>query len=179
MNKFYLFIWIIWLKKLIISSVLLTTFLSLAITLSIFFFKSSLNFDENILDALFDIFLFWFAFSSNFTILIALFINLKYIFNRCENNYMFKLLECNSKEFIEVIGYGDLVKVFRKWFMHLIWIVSSFVILSLFVANIFFDYQNLFDWFSIYYLYGFMSLAGYLSFIVMGSRCKKIKIIRC
>ncbi|MFA7501052.1 MAG: hypothetical protein WCY85_08630, partial [Sulfurimonas sp.] len=90
-----------------------------------------------------------------------------------------KLLTCEGSDVIEVIGYGDLVKVWRKWLMLLIWLVGSAMILALIYTNLFTSYDGVFEWFSIYWLYGFILLSGYFSFIILSSKCKKIKIVTC
>jgi hypothetical protein len=130
--------------------------------------------------ALFSIWKFWFAVMLNFTLLIALFRSIKFIFNHPYGSYVLRLQSCkNSAEYIDPLGYGDLVKVWRKWLLLLIWIVGSFMILSLLFTWIFTSFNSLFDWFGIWLLYGFILIAGFFSFILLGSRCKAVRIVKC
>ena len=116
--------------------------------------------------------------------MLALFRSLNYIFNKCIHGYELKLLTCTSKkeetsEVLEVIGYGDLVKVWRRWFMLLIWLVGSMMIISLVITYFFTTYSGVFEWFSIYWLFAFILVSGYFSFMLMGSRCKRVKVVKC
>jgi len=62
--------------------------------------------------------------------------------------------------------------------MLLVWLVGSMVVFALVAMRIFTSYSGLFEWFNIYWLFGFILVAGYLSFILLGMRCKKIKIVK-
>ena len=142
--------------------------------------------ESEIIRALIAIFKFWFALSWSFALLIILFRSLKYIFNICVGEYRFELLTCpveekkdESREVIADIGYGDLLKVWRKWFMLLIWMVAAQMIVALIVMKLFSSYENIFDWFNIYLLYLFILIAGYFSFIVLSMKCKKVRISKC
>ncbi|MEA1956163.1 MAG: hypothetical protein U9N02_06675 [Campylobacterota bacterium] len=178
MYKFYFLLWSRWALRLTVCSVVLAIILSFLITASIYFMKSNVNIDTNVLVALFDIFKFWFVIVWNFTLLIALYRSLKYIFNNCLNGYSFKLLECNSSNIIEIIGYGDLTKVFRRWLMLLIWFVGSIMIVALILTNLFTSFESVFDWFNIYWLYSFVLMSGFVSFVLLGSRCKRVKVMK-
>lgn len=138
--------------------------------------------NSEVLLALLEIFTFWFAIIWSVTLLVALFRSIKYIFNSCYDGYKLELLSCPSEgesEVIEAIGYGDLVKVFRRWLMLMIWLVAAQMIASVaFMKILSFD-TALFDWFNIYLLYLFVLVAGYFSFMLLGSRCKKVKIVKC
>ena len=92
---------------------------------------------------------------------------------------MIKLLECGSRDTIEIIGYGDLVEVFRRWLMLLIWLIGAQMIVALIFTKLFTSYEGVFEWFSIYWLYGFLLIGGYVSFILLTSRCKRVKVSRC
>jgi len=134
--------------------------------------------------ALLTVFGFWFFLSWNFSLLIILFRSVKYIFNRCIHGYELKLLGCPSKEnkeqgVISEIGYGDLVKVWRKWFMLMIWIVAAQMIVVVIMMKLLSGYENVFDWFNIYVLYIFILVAGYFSLIILSMKCKKVRIVKC
>jgi len=137
---------------------------------------------NEVLLALSQIFLFWFAIIWSFTLLVALFRSLKYIFNSCHKGYKLNLLSCPSEgesEVIKTIGYGDLVKVFRRWLMLIIWLVGAQMILAVAFTKIFTFDTAIFEWFNIYVLYAFVLVAGYFSFMLLGTRCKKVKVVKC
>jgi len=179
MSKFYFFLWTRWAVRLILCSVILASVFSFVVTLFVYFSHGTPTFSSEIKQALIDVFWFWFFISWNFTLLIALFRSLKYIFNRCTAGYELKLLSCLEKEVLEDIGYGDLLKVWRKWFMLLIWLVGSMMIIALVITHFFTSYSGVFEWFNIYYLFGFILASGYFSFMIMTARCEHVKIIKC
>ncbi|WP_457749734.1 hypothetical protein [Sulfurimonas sp.] len=142
--------------------------------------------DHEIQMALLAIFKFWFVLSWNFALLMILFRSLKYVFNTCIGGYEFHLLTCpqedkkdETRQRITNIAYGDLLKVWRKWFMLLIWIVAAQMIVALIIMKLFSSYENIFDWFNIYVLYIFILIAGYFSFIALSIQCKKVRIAKC
>jgi hypothetical protein len=132
-----------------------------------------------VLQALESLFKFWFPIFWSFTLLVALFRSLKYIFNNPHAGYELKLLNPKSDEILEEIGYGDLIKVWRKWFMLIIWLVGFLMILSLTYTYMFSSFSGVFEWFNIYWLFGFVLVCGYFSFMLLGTRCKKIKLRKC
>ena len=95
---------------------------------------------------------------------------------------MLKLKGCQKQSdspYVAVVGYGDLLKVWRKWFMLLIWLVGSMMSIAFVVTYLFSSYETLFEWFSIYLLYFFIFIAGYLSFVFLPGRCKALKVVGC
>ncbi len=184
MQKFYLKLWFFWALRVIFCSLFLAAVFALLITLVIYVKQGVPSFSAEIRAALLDVFLFWFFIALNLAVLIALFRSVKYLFNRCHAGHMLRLKKCSKEKdaeegYLEFIGYGDLVKVWRKWFMLLIWIVGSFMVLALIITYIFTPYEALFDWFNIYVLYAFILAGGYFSFIFMAARCKSIRIVKC
>lgn len=179
MSRFYITLWFRWAARLTICSLLFALLFSFFATLFIYFLRGMPELSRDVSLALFKIFKFWFPVFWSLGILLALFRGLKYIFNSCINGFELKLLTCDGSETIESIGYGDLIKVWRKWFMLLIWFVGSFTILAAIFTNLFTSCSGLFEWFDIYWLYGFILFGGYISFIIMSTRCKKVKIVTC
>ena len=179
MSRFYFLIWLKWAARLITCSVLLAYAITITITIIMYFLSGMPTLNKEIFSALKDILDFWFPIVWSLTLLLSLFRGIKYIFNTCINGYEFKLLTCKGDETIEIIGYGDLVKVWRKWFMLNIWLVGSFMIIAVVLTHVFTSFSGVFDWFSIYWLFGFILLSGYFSFMLMGARCKKVKIVKC
>jgi hypothetical protein len=165
-----------------LCSVLLALAISFGISLYIYIAQGMITLTNEVISAFFDVMWFWFGIAWSFTLLLALFRSIKYIFNRCFGGYSFRLLECvkdKTKKILKDVGYGDLIKVWRRWFMLLIWLVGSEMVLSLAFTNIFTNYNSLFEWFNIYVLFLFLLSSGYISFIMMSSRCKQIKIVKC
>jgi len=181
-SKFYLKLWFYWAIRVTLCSLVLAFILSSFITIFIYVKQGMLVLNADIVSALWNVFKFWFMIFWNFTLLIALFRSIKYIFNRCYSGYMFRLYACEKtakEEVIQVIGYGDLIKVWRRWFMLLIWLVGSQMVILLAFTLLMSSYSSLFEWFNIYVLFGLVLSAGYISFIVLGNRCKQTRIVKC
>lgn len=179
MNKFYFFLWLRWSLRLTLCSTILASVLSSFVTLYVYLSQGMVTINGEVVKALIDVFVFWFRVLWSFTLLLALFRSLKYIFNSCIYGYELKLYSCDSKEILEQVGYGDLVKVWRKWFMLIIWLVGSLMVLSLIYTYLFTSFSGVFDWFNIYWLFVFLLFSGYFSFILMSSRCKRVKVAKC
>lgn len=179
MNKFYILLWLRWSIRVTLCSTVLASVFSLFITLYVYISQGMVTIDAKVLKALIDIFVFWFPIVWSFTILLALFRALKYIFNVSISGYMLNLYSCDGKELLREVGYGDLVKVWRKWFMLIIWLVGSLMVISLAYTYMFTPYSGVFEWFNIYWLFAFLLLSGYFSFILMTTRCKRVKVVKC
>ncbi|WP_294962717.1 hypothetical protein [Sulfurimonas sp.] len=179
MSKFYFFLWIRWSIRLTLCSTIFASIISFLITISIYTSQGMANLSSEVTDAIINVFLFWFPVVWSFTLLLALFRALKYIFNVCISGYMINLYSCDGKELLQDVGYGDIVKVWRKWFMLIIWLVGSLMILSIVFTYIFTSYSGVFEWFNIYWLFAFLLVSGYFSFMFMTARCKRIKVVKC
>lgn len=179
MARFYSLLWLHWALRLTLCSIVLACGISFVITTSLYISQGAPSLNDKVLLALFDLFTFWFAIMWSITLLIALFRGMKFIFNRCHAGFTLKLLACEKQEYLQSIGYGDLVRVWRKWLMLLIWLVASEMVLAIIFTKSFTNVSGVFEWFSIYWLFTFILIAGYFSFIILGSRCKKVKIIAC
>ncbi len=177
MSRFYFLVWSRWVVRVVLCSGMLSAFFSVFVTFVLYGLKGFPSLDENVIKALVDIFLFWFPITLSFTLLVALFRSLKYVFSKCLNGYEFVLFECNQTKQIQNVGYGDLVKVWRKWFVLLVWFVMGQVLV---VSGLFFTFVNdVFSWFNIYWLVGFILSGGYVSFMLLPSRVKVVKIRKC
>ena len=178
MSKFYLTLWAKWALRLTLCSVLLATVFSSVITLFLYVSRGLVELNTEVITALVDISMFWFPIVWSITILLAIFRSMKYIFNQCSAGYKLQLLTCKKEE-IPLVGYGDLVKVWRKFFMLLIWIIAAQMILSLTFTYIFSSYESIFEWFDIYTLYLFILIAGYFSLLILSSKCKQVRVVKC
>lgn len=180
MTRFYLLLWVRWVVRVTLCSVGLALLFSLFVTFYLYLKQGVPTLDNEVWSALFQIFKFWFFILWNFTLLIALFRSLKYIFNQCNASYKLVLFTCQKQgSSIEVVGYGDLIKVWRKWLMLLIWLVGVAMILAVAIVTLFTATTTLFEWFNIYILYLFVLVAGYFSFILLTARCKLVKVKKC
>lgn len=179
MHKFYLLLWLNWLIGVALLTLASGFVLALVITFGFYLFSSAASFSQDVIQALGEIFRVTFFVSLNLTLLLALFIRLKFLFNRCFGGYKLQLMACNLSDTIEVIGYGDMVRVWRKWFMLMVWLVGSCMVVALGISTLLLSYESLFDWFSLYWLYGFIALSGYVSFMILSARCKKVRIVAC
>ncbi|QOP46153.1 hypothetical protein [Sulfurimonas paralvinellae] len=184
MQRFYFELWFFWALRVVLCNLFLGAVLASLITVMLYIKQGVPALDPEIKTALWELFRFWFFISLNLALLVALFRSVKYLFNRPHAGYVLRLKKCAkedepSRGYIDPVGYGNLVKVWRKWFMLLIWIVGSFMVLALIATYLFTPYEALFDWFNIYVLYGFILAGGYLSFIFMTGRCKNIRIVKC
>jgi len=157
----------------------MASILSMLITFILYVQQGSVVLSGEVLQALKEIFFFWFPLTWSVTLLVSLFRSLKHIFNVCHSGYELKLYECNKLDLIEVIGYGDLIKVWRRWFMLMIWLTGTQMIIALGISSLFTIDAQVFDWFSIYVLFIFILVSGYISFILLGGRCKKVKVMKC
>lgn len=179
MAKFYFLLWLNWAIRLSVSSVLLASLVSLIITFFIYLRQNFPPITQEVMGALYDITLFWFPLIWSITLLLALFRTLKYIFENCLNHYKFELLTCKLDSVISEVGYGDLVKVWRRWFILLIWLVATHMVVSLLITYIFSSFTSVFDWFDIYWLFAFTLSSGYFSFLLLGTRCKRVRVVKC
>jgi len=182
MRSFYFFLWFFWLVRVVLCTLFIAALISGVATLVIYIRQGILPLNDEVLSALYDIWHFWFVISLNIALLIALFRSVKYLFNRCYGGYMLKLKVCQkeaNKAFIKTIGYGDLVKVWRKWFMLLIWLVAAEIVFAVALSYLLSSSVSLFDWFSIYMLYFFIAVAAYFSFVFLSARCKALKVVKC
>jgi len=168
--------------RITLCSLALAAVFSALVTAFIYINQGMQTLNKDVYLALFEIFEFWLRVLWNVTILIALFRSLKYIFNTCYDGYKLVLYTCLKKSnsaIIESVVYSDLLKVWRKWLMLLIWLVGVEMILALVYTTLFTSYNAIFDWFNIYLLYAFVLVAGYLSFILLSVRCKLVKVKKC
>jgi len=180
MAKFYIYLWFFWVIRMLVVSTLLAGTLSFFITFYFYAREGLPAFESEILTAILNIFTFWFLLLLNFALPLALFINTKYLFNNCINAISLRVVSCaKEEEFLERIGYGDLIKIWRKWLLLIVWISSVFVLFSfLFFYFLLFE-GSFFEWLSVYCLYGFILLSGFFALPLLGSRCKSVRLRLC
>ena len=182
MYRFYFSLWLGWATRLTLSTFIYAFVVSLFITSYIYVEQGSISLNGEIYLALFDVFKFWFMITWNIALLLALFHGIKYLFNSCHIGFRLELLTCPKEgevQRIEEVGYGDLVKVWRKWFMLLIWLTGAQMIVAVAISALFSSGESVFEWFNIYLLYGFILISGYISFIIFPAKCKQMRIKKC
>ncbi len=81
-----------------ICSVVIASLLSVLISLFVYVSQGAVALNEDVLNALVTVFVFYFPLTWSFALLLALFRSLKYMFNKCIQGYELKLLTCTSKK---------------------------------------------------------------------------------
>jgi len=179
MGKFSLFLWLFWVKNITLKSFLYGAVFAFVLTIFFYIFYGMPSLSEDILHALYEVFSWSFAFTWSISFLLFLFREFLSVFERCIVGYKLQVLDCQTKEPLVAIGYGDIVKIWRRWFFVLIWLVAScFILLSVFLYLLG-SAQSFREIFSIYLLYVFVMFSGYISFLFLIYRCKKTKVQRC
>ena len=179
MGSFYFRLWLLWAVRVSVESLLFGAVMALFVVGVIYVKKGMPTLDSEVMGALGDIFRFWFSLAWSVALLLSLFHSLKYLFNRCVGGYKLQLLTCDAKEEIEPVGYGDLVRVWRRWLMLLIWSSAVFIMIIALVMRFVFGVTELFSWLNIYVLYGIVLLGGYVTLVLLMARCKKTRIVGC
>ena len=179
MRSFYFRLWLVWALRVTLESLIFGALMAFLIVVVIYIKKGMPTLETEVLKALEDIFLFWFSLAWSVALLLSLFRSLKYLFNRCLGGYKLQLLSCDTKEEIDPVGYGDLVRVWRRWLMLLIWSSAVFIMMIALFMHFVFGMTELFSWLSIYVLYGIVMISGYTSLVLLMARCKKTRIVRC
>ena len=178
-HRFYLALWVRWVLRVALESIGFGVVLTAGIVMYVYMQKSPQTLSQEIMDAFGVIFGFWFGIVWSATFLLALFRSVKFLFERCYAGYRFVLYDCKLKERIERVGYGDLVRVWRKWFMVLVWISAIVMVFVSIFLRFVFGISEVFAWFDIYTVFVIVSLSGYVSLWLLPLRCKRVKVERC
>ena len=179
MRRFYFHLWLRWALRVTLESLAFGAVMAGMIVFFIYLKKDMPSIDTEVSKALLQLFWFWFALSWSVALLLSLFRSVKSLFNHCISGHKLQLLTCDKQEEIEPVGYGDLVRVWRRWLMLLIWSSAVLIMLMALIMRFAFGVGTLFSWLDIYILYGIVLLSGYISLIVLMARCEKIRIVRC
>lgn len=168
MSKFYLLLWLRWLVRVVLYSLLLGVLLTILVTLGVYIRQGMPPLQGDVVDAVSKIFTFWFALLYNLSLLVVLLREIGYIFGVCHNGFMLEMGSCADAK----------NRLRRRWLMVLIWLVAVEILLMTFV-NFLVQGSLSFWWYSIYLLYGAIAVGGYFSFVLLSLRCKQIKVVRC
>jgi hypothetical protein len=179
MRKFWFWLWWDWALWVSVSSLLLAGGFDGLLTLGIYISKSMPELNAQTLKALADIWIFWFGIIWSVTLLLSIFLSMKRFFNRCFDGYKLQLLTCKDSELIDIVLLGDIVKVWRKWLMILIWGVAAEILIVSVVRYVFGFGIGFWEWFSLFWLYLFLLIAALSSLPLMASRCKRVRLVRC
>jgi hypothetical protein len=181
MRKFWFLLWFDWVVFVTFSSLFFAGFIDSITVLVIYVLKNMPNLSTTTLSALGDIWMFWFGIIWSGTLLLSIFLSIKRFFNKCFDGYKLQLLTCavKNEEVIDIVLLGDIVKVWRKWFMVLIWGVATQILLVSVVRYLLGLGMDFWEWFSVGYLYLFILFAALSSLPLMVARCKRIRLSKC
>jgi hypothetical protein len=179
MRKFWFLLWFNWAIWVSISSVLIAGVFDFFITFGLYIYKGMPELNSDTLNALTDIWLFWFSIIWSMALLLSIFLSVKRLFNRCYTNSKLQLLTCNEQELIDIVLLGDIVKVWRKWLMVIIWFVAIEILVFSVLRYILGFGMEFWEWFSMYWLYIFILFAAFLSLPLMVARCRRIRLVSC
>jgi hypothetical protein len=162
-------------------SISLALFLAAVATLFIYTTKGLPDLSSEVIDALVSVLRFWFCIFLNLSILVALLRSVKFLFHRCIDHKSLQLLTCDKEkeEYIALIGYGDLTKVWRKFLFSIVWLSAVFMIIAALLSYLMSDYNSLFDWFDVKILYLFILFSGYGAIVLLPMRSKEVRFKRC
>ncbi len=178
MRKFWLGLWTYWAVWLTLFSVSAGLFLAAMITFSLYLLKGAPSLEPEVVSALQEITLFWFGLTWSITLLIALFLVVRRLFYRCIDHRQLTLPECSGSGSIKKADLGDIIKLWRKWLMAIIWATAAQAIIII-VLRYLFGMADLLSWFSVYWLYLFVLIAGLITLPLMQARCKLVKVAAC
>jgi len=179
MRRFWFFLWFDWVVFITISSLLFSTVIDFILTFSIYISKGMPTFDTETLNALGAIWKFWFGIIWSATLLLSIFLSMKRFFNKCYDGYKLQILTCKEFEVIDIVLLGDVVKVWRKWLMVLIWGVATEILFVSVVRYFLGLGLDFWVWFNMGWLYLFILLAALSSLPLMAARCKRVRLTRC
>ncbi|MBD3823928.1 MAG: hypothetical protein IE916_05395 [Epsilonproteobacteria bacterium] len=179
MFSFYLRLWLSWVLRFTLYTFFLTFALTLLGTFCIYAVWGFAQLTPQVQEALGEVALFLSLPAYALSLLISLFLNLKYLFNRCYGGYELTLLACEKSEPLEAIGNGDVVKIWRKWMMLNAWLVASMVIIVALLLKVAGSEGGLFGWFDAKALFGLLLVSGLFCIMMLGSKCKRVKVGRC
>lgn len=147
-QKFWLLLRLLWLKRVILHSVIIGLVLTLLITL-VTLFNTGVALNRQGLKAIFEIAHFWFMIAYIVGFLWALVLSFKGLFNRNMAGYRLVLLECSSKEAYSEIILLDVLPLWRKFLFWQVWLISIMVLILLGIFKVdksFFGGWTLFVW---------------------------------
>jgi len=179
MRKFWFWLWFRWALWVSIFTFVSAGVSDLLLTVVIYLLKGAPDLDSVMIDALFDIWKFWFVIILSVTLLLGIFLSMKRIFNVCYEHHKLQLLTCKDAQVIDIVLLGDTLKVWRRWLMILIWGISVEVLIVSVVRYIAGFSSGFWEWFSIEWLYLFMLIASLVSMPMLLLRCKRIRVVRC
>jgi len=182
MLRFYTLLWLEWVFRMFVVSLLLASVMSFAVTFFLYVSRETPPINLEIYRALLEIFRFWFLLLLNIAIPLALFINIKHLFNRPYSGFSLRLLNYPKDakaEVLEEIGYADLVLVWRRWLFFIVSFSTLLVLLLALFSYIFTPYSSIFDWFDVYFLYLVVLISGFFSIVLLANRSKYLRVEKC
>ncbi len=180
MNRFFLLLWIFWLAYVVFWSFVLGSLLATVITLFLYIRSGMPEFTDAVVYALLDVGHFLFMITYNIALLIVLFLSIKQLFKRCFDRWRLELIGClEYKTVLSDIGYGDLIHIWRRWMMYLVWFSAFFMIVNLIFSKVFGEFHSVFEWFDIYHLYSYIAIGGFFALRQITINSKYVKVKSC
>ncbi|MEA1919258.1 MAG: hypothetical protein U9N52_05410 [Campylobacterota bacterium] len=181
MRKFWFLLWFDWALWVSVSSLIFAAVIDFFVTGTLYVLKGMAELNSETLSALADIWLFWFGIIWSVTLLLSIFLSMKRFFNVCHDGWKLQLFTCAVKnaEVIDIVLLGDIVKVWRKWLMALIWAVATEILMVSVVRYILGFGIGFWEWFTMGWLYLFILLAAWVSLPLMAARCQRVTITSC
>lgn len=176
MRKFYLSLWLYWAFWVGFYAVAAAALLALLATAATYLVQGAASLTPQRCSALADIAWFWFAVSFNAGLLLGLIAGIHKLFSRCFFGWNYRLLDCQGEE-SENMPMKLWLKLWRKWFFALIWVVAVEIMVAALAGMA--VGIGLKAWFSVYWLYVFVFFAGLPLLVVMPLRCKMVKVAPC
>ncbi len=178
MRSFWLGMWWRWALWVTLFSILVALITDIALTFGIYLLKGVPPLNATVFEALLEIGRFWFGILWSITLLLALFLSVKRLFNRCIAGRQMHLFTCKDHERINPVLMGDVVVLWRRWMILLIWVVT---VETLAVSGVgyLWGIEGFWSWFDIYWLYAFLVIASALTLPLLPSRCKRIEVVSC
>ncbi len=178
MIRFYFLLWLHWVGVLLLQSIG-SAFLLTLIFVAWIYFSKDVALNKDVIDALVSLFSFWFWVIWSATFVASLFFAFKSFFNHCYAGYVLKVIDCNSHVALEHIGYSDLIQIWRKWLMLLIWITAFFIIVLSILLYALFEIQTLFSWLNLTIMIVLAICSAFFALFFLRFRTQKIRVERC
>lgn len=184
MLRFYTYLWLFWLYK-ISRLVLLSAFvLAFLVTLVLFFMQGAPTLTPEILQALLDIYFFWFSILLQLSFVFGIFLSASSLLGRCFGGYEMRLRLCQEANHDEQKREKELRKtlhrVSRKLLFLIVWISATIMVL-LFIPLYLFGgcSDGFFSCFHIYLLDAIIIISGFFAISLLALRCKNLELVKC
>ncbi len=171
-------IWLRWAVWATLFSLMGAFVVAFGMTLAFYLLKGAVSLEDDVLNALGGILLFWFSVCWSLALPLGTFLGMKQLFSRCVAGYRLQLFTC-SLERVEKVQYSDVIKAWRKWLFLTIWGVAVGVLIITAVQIVMQGRADMSLWFHSYVLYILIMLSSLATLALMVRRCPSIVLERC